>query len=180
MKSSAITVADFFKTKIFSRADRPLRKVCGAPPLTGTTVHGQKLKLGQKYPGGCLVSVGRPSVQCSRSQGSGDPVLGVRLMLGKIRVNVRRVSGPWKAAWPRGQAAVQGRKFKAQFESGVAAWPAFIRLPATVSPQSVVSGVTLPSAWLHYAKRFPTKLPQFALTVKMHNMIKLTMLNFKL
>ena len=66
-------------------------------------------------------------------------------MLGKIRVNVRRVSGPWKAAWPRGQAAVQGRKFKAQLESGVAAWPAFIRLPATVSPQSVVSGVTLPS-----------------------------------
>ena len=84
------------------------------------------------------------------------------------------MSGPWKAAWPRGQAAVQGRKFKAQLESGVAAWPAFIRLPATVSPQSVVSGVTLPSAWLHYAKRFPTKLPQFALTVKMHNMIKLT------
>ena len=101
-------------------------------------------------------------------------MLGVRLMLGKIRVNVRRMSGPWKAAWPRGQAAVQGRKFKAQLESGVAAWPAFIRLPATVSPQSVVSGVTLPSAWLHYAKRFPTKLPQFALTVKMHNMIKLT------
>ena len=47
----AMTAVNFFKTKIFSLADRPLRKVCGAPPLTGTTVHGQKLKLGQKYPG---------------------------------------------------------------------------------------------------------------------------------
>ena len=56
----AMTAVNFFKTKIFSLSDRPLRKVCGAPPLTGTTVHGQKLKLGQKYPGerGYLVSVG--------------------------------------------------------------------------------------------------------------------------
>ena len=64
----AMTAVNFFKTKIFSRADRPLRKVCGAPPLTGTTVHGQ-VKIGSKISGreGILFQLGRPSAQCSRS-----------------------------------------------------------------------------------------------------------------